>query len=386
MEGSVRKVGNHRYRLVFDAPPGVDGRRRQITRTITARTKGEAQARLRALIVEHGKSDPNGERTLAELVARWMRHTEPDLAARTIEDRRRTWRLHIEPALGDMPIGDVAAPHLNDLYAALREGRPVKQRDGTTKLVPYTPATIIKVHALLSGALGFAVEEGWISSNPASRARRPKQARIEPRIPDPGAVAATLLVADTRWPEFGVLVRLLARTGLRRGEVCALRWSDVDLDQGVIDVRRSIAAISGHLVEKTTKTSRPRRVSIGDGTVALLRRHRTTVAQKRLELGARVDGDSFVFPWTLDADRPMHPSTITHRWMACRDAAGAPTVRLHDLRHHSASHLVAEGTNLRTVMERHGWTSLATAQRYIHVVGAKDRAAADILERLDETS
>lgn len=371
MDGSVRKVGNHRYRLVFDAPAAPNGRRRQITRTITARTKAAAQNRLRELIVEHGTPDPNAAHTVAELVARWFRHTEPDLAARTIEDRRRTWRLHVEPDLGALAVGDVGPAHLNDLYAKLRDNKK-------------KPATIIKVHALISGAYRFAVEEGWVSANPAGRARRPKQPRTTPRIPDVPAVARTLTIADTKWPEFGVLVRLLAVTGLRRGEVCALRWSDIDLDDNVIHVRRAIAAVAGQIVEKTTKTDEPRRVSIGPATVAMLRRHRLTVAEKRLELGATITGDSYVFPWTLDGDRPMHPSTVTHRWMTCRDEAKAPTVRLHDLRHHSASQLVGASTDLRTVMERHGWTSLATAQRYIHVVEAKDRAAAEVLEQILE--
>jgi integrase len=370
MEGSVRKVGSHRWRLVFDGKPHADGRRRQVTRTVNARTKADALDQLRALMVEMGKTEPTEQRTVADLVARWMRHTESDLAARTLEDRHRTWRLHVEPAIGHLDAGDLSPAHLNDLYADLRARR-------------YKAATVIKVHALVSGAYRFAVEEGWVAANPAARARRPKQPKTAVRIPDLGAVAATLLEADLRWPEFGVLVRLLARTGLRRGEVCALRWSDVDLATGVIHVHRALAAISGQLVEKSTKTDEPRRLAIGPDTVAMLRRHRTAVATKRLELGASVTGDTYVFPWTLGGDHPMHPSTVTHRWMACRDAAGAPTVRLHDLRHHTASQLIAAGTDLRTVMERHGWTSLATAQRYIHVVEAKDRAAADVLERLD---
>lgn len=369
MEGSVRKVGSHRWRLVFDGKPHPDGRRRQVTRTVNARTKADALDQLRALMVEMGKTEPAEHRTVAELVARWMRHTEPDLAARTLEDRRRTWRLHIEPDLGHIDATELGPAHLNDLYAKLRDAGK-------------KPATIIKVHAFVSGAYRFAVEEGWVTTNPAARARRPKQPKTTPRIPDVGAVAATLLLADTKWPEFGTMCRLLALTGLRRGEVCALRWSDIDLDAGVIHVKRAIAAVSGQIVEKSTKTDEPRRVSIGKPTVAMLKKHRTAVAAKRLEVGATVTGDSYVFPWSLDADRPMHPSTVTHRWMACRDAAGAPTVRLHDLRHHTASQLIGAGTDLRTVMERHGWTSLATAQRYIHAVEAKDRAAADVLERV----
>lgn len=158
--------------------------------------------------------------------------------------------------------------------------------------------------------------------------------------------------------------------------------TDVDLDAGVIHVRRALAAVSGHLVEKATKSERPRRVGLGPAAVAMLRKHRIVVAEKRLGLGATVTGDSYVFPWMLSGDHPMHPSAVSHRWITCRNAVGAPTVRLHDLRHHTASQLIAAETDLRTLMERHGWTSLATAQRYIHAVEAKDRTAADVLERV----
>ena len=120
-------------------------------------------------------------------------------------------------------------------------------------------------------------------------------------------------------------------------------------------------------------------LGVPDVVVQILRRHRTAVAQKRLELGASVTGDSYVFPWTLDADRPTHPSTVTHRWMTCRDNAGAPTIRLHDLRHFNASTLIANGVDIATVQQRLGWSNLATAQRYIHAVDTKDRAAADVL-------
>lgn len=366
MRGSVRKVGTNRWRLVFDAP--TDGPRRQITRTITAKTKKLAEDELRQLMVRHGKTNPQDDRTLSELVDRWFKHTD-DLASTTIESRERVWRIRIQPTLGDKPAKTITTADINDLYAQLRDDA-------------YKPASIIKVHAFLSGVFTFAVREGTLDDNPVARARRPKQPRTEPRIPKLEAVAACLAEADRRWPEYGVLVRLLARTGMRRGEVCALRWNDVDLEGRVIHVRRSLAAAAGELVEKPTKTERPRDIAIGANTVAMLKRHRTTVRKKRLEVGAKVPRDGYVFPWTLDGDHPMHPSTVTHRWNTIRTAVGAPTVRLHDLRHHTASQLIAANTDLRTVMERHGWTSLATAQRYIHAVEAKDRDAANVLEEI----
>lgn len=366
MRGSVTRLTARSWRLRWDA--GIDpatGRRRQAGRTVRG-TKREAEAVLRQIL----GTDTHTERhTLAELVDAWFQLVEGDLSPKTVEDRRRIWRLHVRPALGSQHIDRIGAAQLDALYASMRRRH-------------YSPATVVKVHAFLRGAFGQAVKWGWLASNPAQRATPPKQPRTKVVVPDVEAIHRVLSLLDAEAPHFGALYRLGALTGMRRGELCALRWSDVDLEAGVLHVRRALVAVSGIKVEKPTKSDRVRRLAIGPEAVAVLRTHRAYVAEKRLSLGLGQDADGFVFPAVLDRDRPIHPSTVTHRWRAWCDRAGVSGLRLHDLRHHSASKLVAAGVDLRTVMERHGWSSLATTQRYVHAVEAKDREAAEVLERV----
>lgn len=386
MRGSITKRSDGVWRLRWDG--GIDpdtGRRRQQSRTVRG-TKKQAEAILNRIVGDPNNPHPEAH-TLAELVTAWFDLTEPDLSPTTMERRRGTWRLHVEKKLGNLPIGRIRAEHLDTLYSELRkEGKA---------------ATAIKVHSLLSGAFNQAVKWEWVASNPTRRATPPKQKKVRVKVPDVKVVALLLDAADQEFDDgFGILVRLDAMTGMRRGELCALRWRDVDLDNGVIHIRRNIVAVSptdadraaaaakghkrakGRLVEKDTKTQMSERdPAIGPKTVAMLRQHKTAMSRRLLELGVRLGGDSYVFPSNIHASRPLHPSVVTHRWLDLRRAHGVGLdLRLHDLRHHSASQLVAAGVDLRTVMERHGWTSLATAQRYVHAVEQKDRDAAVALE------
>ncbi|HVM07177.1 MAG TPA: site-specific integrase [Acidimicrobiales bacterium] len=368
MRGSVTRQSKTSWRLRWDG--GIDpetGRRRQFSKTVRG-TKKQAEAVLNRLLGDPDNPAPE-RHTLAELVDAWFELTEPDLSPKTIEERRRTWRLHIEPTLGSMPLAQIRAHQLDALYSALR-------KQGKTQ-------TAIKVHALLSGAFGQAVKWDWLASNPAARATPPRQPKVKVNVPNLDDVARAL-EACAAWADVGfdVLVRVMVLTGMRRGEACALRWADVDLENGSLHIHRSVVAVKGALIEKPTKTENDRRIAIGATAVALLAGHRLATAERLLKLGVGLGDGSYVFPADLDGTKPTHPSTVSHRWQrACR-RAGVSGIRLHDLRHQSASHLIADGRDLRTVMERHGWTSLATAQRYIHAVEQKDREAAEALERI----
>ena len=164
-------------------------------------------------------------------------------------------------------------------------------------------------------------------------------------------------------------------TGCRRGEACALRWSDIDLDRGEVAIRRSITLVGGELREKDTKTHASRRLAIDGATVALLRTHRRRQRELALAIGVHLADDAAMF---ADPEgRPWRPDVCTNRFGRLRARLGLDRVRLHDLRHFVATVLTDGGIPIGTVSTRLGHSQLSTTlDLYTHAVPATDQRAA----------
>ena len=186
--------------------------------------------------------------------------------------------------------------------------------------------------------------------------------------------------AEHRDPRLASLLMLAALTGMRRGELCALRWTDLDLTLGIVEVSRSVVVVSGGLAEKSTKTDRARKVALDAVGIALLTEYRSEVEEWAKEAGAKLAKDAFVFSPFVEASTPFRPDNVTSFFIRVRDAVGAPSVRLHDLRHFTATQLIGAGVDIRTVAERLGHTDPSLTLRvYAHVIEQRDRAAAEIM-------
>jgi integrase len=173
---------------------------------------------------------------------------------------------------------------------------------------------------------------------------------------------------------------LAALTGMRRGELCALRWTDLDLELGVVHVSRSVVVVPGGLAEKATKNGRSRRVALDPVAIALLEAHRARALHWAKELGAVIADDAFVFSPFVVATTPFRPDNVTSFFIRVRDAVGTPGVRLHDLRHFTATQLIGAGVDVRTVAGRLGHSDPSLTLRvYSHVIEERDRAAAAIM-------
>lgn len=353
------------------------GGSRYVTRTVRwqgtkTATKNEADRVLRALLDEldvgsHG--GPNA--TVAQLVARWRSHAEKDWSPTTRSARDSYLRNHILPALGDRKVREVRTADIDDLYKALRaKGLSV--------------ATIRRsVHTILRTAFGEAVRWRWITYNPVLDAKPPKRGGDLPDLHPPTDADLDRLLALAVETNLDLLafIAIAADTGARRGEVCALRWSKVDLDVGEVLIDKAIVLDDGVPVEKDTKTHQARRLALSSECVGILRAHRVRVLERAMAQGAKVRADGYLFSPAADLTgvSPWRPDGATSRFMRLRDRAGLPNVRLHDLRHALATDMLAAGVDPRTVMGRGGWSSLQILTRYSHFVAAKDREAADQL-------
>ncbi len=230
------------------------------------------------------------------------------------------------------------------------------------------PATVRQAHALLRAALNQAERWGLVGRNVAKLASPPSMPQREQHPPSADQVKALMAAAHDIDPLLGVYVRLVAATGIRRGEACAIRWSDLSADGTTLTVARSHVALPGIRVDQPTKTRSTRPILLDDDTVTILRsaRNRHTA-----------NDDGYVFTSDSGAT-PWRPDSMTARWARVRRQAGVTeTVRLHDLRHWQATQLLDAGVPVPSVAARLGHANgTTTLSIYAHRTPRADRAAA----------
>lgn len=236
-----------------------------------------------------------------------------------------------------------------------------------------------QLHAILRAALQQAVREEVLPRNVARLVVVPTGPRHEVH-PLTVAEARTLLsnaAGDRLYPLWAVALAI----GLRRGEALGLRWCDIDLDAGTLQVRQTLQRVSGGLVFLPPKTERSRRsVPLPAVAVTALREHRRAMAAEALRGGRMLSGEGLVF--TTAIGTPLEPRNVTRAFTSLLTRAGLRHVRLHDLRHTCATLLLAQGVPARVVMDTLGHSAIAvTMNTYSHVLPSLQREAA---ERMDE--
>ena len=237
------------------------------------------------------------------------------------------------------------------------------------------------VHRVLRKALNDAVLWGLLVRSPLLGVKPPRHEAPEMRAWTPDEARRFLdAVDDDRLYALWVLV---LATGMRRGELAGLRWVDVDLDAGVLAVRRSRVSVSYLVHESDPKTRSSRRtISLDTRVIAVLRAHRRLQLEERLAWGAAWTDTGYVF--TREDGYPLHPERITVLFGRLVESCGLSRVRLHDLRHSSASLILAAGVHPKIVSERLGHSSTSiTLDLYSHVIpGLQEEAAAKLGEMI----
>jgi integrase len=275
------------------------------------------------------------------------------------------------PRIGALEPRQIAPKHVTDLYAELLTDGGLDERRGkalSARTVNYTGKVLTRV-------LDDAVRLGYLNTNPAKLVERPKAREVEMKVWS-ASESRTFLghVANDRLYPLWVLY---LTSGLRRGEALGLRWQDIDLDAGRLAVRRTLVAVGGKPAFSTPKTERSRRVvALDEGTVAVLRAHRTRQLEERLAIGPGYQDDGLVFCTVSGA--VLHPDNVTNTFDRQVKAAKLPRIRLHDLRHTAATLLLEAGVPLKVVSERFGHSSIAiTGDLYQHVTEHMQTDAAE---------
>ena len=202
----------------------------------------------------------------------------------------------------------------------------------------------LKIKPALSGALQQAVVWGWRSDNPARSATPPAQAKAEVAPPEARQAVKLIETATTEDPELGLFLMLAVMLASRRGELCSLRWTDVDFDHGEVLIDSGVIYVPGRplIDQDRTKYYTKRRVAVGPATLELLRAHRVEQAKVALAAGVPLAPDAYVFSHQPDGSKPIRPDGVSHRFAKLAQRLGV-RCRLHDLRHFMVTHLVAAG-------------------------------------------
>jgi integrase len=316
-------------------------------------------------------ADGHDQMTVAELLARWQDLRAAEWSPTTTNEHAGTVRRWITPYIGDVSVVDLRRARIEEFYAKVA-------RTGSKDGGPLSATSVRKIHTVLHAGLEDAVALELIAGNPSTKARRPKVTKHDARVPSLTEIRRAIDLAD---PDMATLIRVAIATGARRGELVALRWSDVDEDNATLHVQRSIVKLPGRpFEEKRTKTGAAAVLAIDAGTVEVLRAHRRRRQEQWLQLGrGRVRQSDWLW-FDTDLRSPMPPDRVTYRWRVLADRAGLDGVRLHDLRHAAATHMVAAGIDIRTVAGRLRHASPAmTLDVYAGRDLGADRAAANTI-------
>jgi len=352
-----------------------NGRRRQRRETVHG-TKAEAHRRLRDLLreVEAGGYVGDNRLTVRELATRWLAAKEHRVAAKTHAFYASHVRLYIAPALGSLRAAQLRPAHVETSISAWSHGKRNDRERGAL-----SPRTVAHVFNTVRTMLRWGARMGLVVRNAADSVEPPRFERKEMQVLDPDGVARLLRAAQGT--ELQAIIAVAIGTGLRRGELLALRWSDVDLDARRLNVRRSLESYKGVTRTKPPKTARSARtIALPPFVVDVLRNEQ--VRQRELLRPHTVKrNDDWVF--TRADGTSWEPGAFSLAFARFIKGAKLPHVRFHDLRHSFGTLALASGVDLQTVSRALGHESTAITSRiYLHAIEALQEDAATRIDAL----
>jgi integrase len=337
------------------------------------KTRQEVAQKLTAALKakQDGLPLPSERQTVRTFLAHWLETVRPSLRPSTWTRYALDVNSKAIPNLGTLPLGKLGAAHLQRLYA---------QRLAAGD----SPKTVVHLHAVLHRALAHAAQWDMVVRNVADLVSRPRVPKREMTTLNADQVSAFFDALDGERLE--ALYVLAVSTGMREGELLALRWQDVDLNAASLQVRATLTWGTGgafSLSEPKTKSSQ-RQILLTSMEVEKLRQHRRLQAEERLRLGSAWEDLSLVF--ANEVGRPILPQNLVRRsFRRILDRAGLPHVRFHDLRHTAATLLLGRGVHAKIVSEMLGHSQIGiTLDTYSHVLPTMQKDAVRAREGIQQ--
>lgn len=314
--------------------------------------------------LEQGTWVANSRQTIAEYLDYWLEHVHKGtIAVTTYQDYREMIHLHIIPALGHIQIQKLTMKQVQMLCSALQE-----------KL---SPGRVKNIHALLHAAIDHAVKEGLVARNVSEGVQLPRSEDKERVVLNLEQADQLLKATSNQWLKVALAVAVT--TGLRRGEIVSLKWSDLDLERRHLQVRRNLVEIRGYgLLEKGPKTTTSRRkIILPFFVVELLKEYKAN--QEKIRQAADRDWIEKNLVFCAENGDYLKPHRLSRAFKRSLDAANLPYMRLHDLRHSAFTILLAMGVPAKVVQEIAGHSHISTTLgTYGHVIPGMHEEAMNI--------
>ena len=367
-EGSVRqrKDGRWEGRVVI----GYDEKGLPKTKNVLAKTKRECQEKLKQLreTVARPTDKVRPEMPFGEWLDFWYQnYVKPQIRPTTQANYETKIYQHIIPELGKIPLNQLSKKDLQQFYARMKTGGRLIRTEQFGKGL--SDSMVRGLHATCRSALEKAVQEGLLRTNPAVGCKLPPKRGREMQVLGREELQRFLIQAQAEGCYELFLLDLC--TGLRRGELLALQWDDLDFKTGTLTVNKQVYEVKGQLQMSVPKTRASiRKLVLPPGVVEVLRQYRETVDSR------------WMFPSPVKEDMPMTPGAVRRRLQIILERAGCKRIRFHDLRHTFATMSLENGMDVKTLSAMLGHVSAATTlDIYTHVTGDMQSEAAAKIDR-----
>lgn len=333
-----------------------------------SQTQSEARAKLKAMLkqIDDGFSLSGSRATLESFLRHWLSIARSGLRPRSVVQYQHVIDHHVVPAIGAIRLADLRPDHIQQLYSRKLEAG-------------ISPGTIRLIHAVLHRAFVQAVKWGLVARNPLASVEKPRQPREEMKVWT--IQEAQAFLSAMREHRLYALFHLAITTGLRRGELLGLKWTDLDGDH--LQVQRQLQRVPGQgLVLSEPKSGAGRRsIALARVNLVALQQRAERQQLERLFVGDDWRETGLVFT-TLHGD-PLDPDDLSRDFKKIIQEVGLPVIRFHDMRHTAATIMLAQGIHPKVVQERLGHSSIdMTMDTYSHVLQNMQRAAADRIDEL----
>jgi integrase len=363
-----------RWYVVFDVGRTSSGKRKQKWHGGFLTRKEAEVARAKLVVDVHDGSYVEPTKVTVEdwIIQRWIPSMKTQLKASTFDSYQRNLNNHVIPTLGQLPLTAITSNRLNNFYASLLQTGNKRGGGLSAKTVRY-------IHTTLHKAFSDARNEGLLRTNPAELAKPPRlhaSARKEMNVWDTETLRKFLnLTVDDR---LGSAWHVLAMTGMRRGELMGLRWSDIDFDRKRIIIRHTLVSVAYQIIESTPKNHQTRIIDIDESTVEVLKKQELNQNREKMAWATDYSDSGIVF--CREDGTPIHPDSLSQSFERAIKRARVPRIRLHDLRHTHATLAMHAGVPIKVISERLGHESPSfTMKQYAHVLPTMQAEAASLI-------
>lgn len=374
MAGHFQDRGNGSYLLVYHVGYDANGKRIRKTRTVKCKNNSEARIKLAKFVTEITTGEyvaPSNTKLKTYAEKQYIKSIERNLAPSTVELYQSLLNNYTYQHLGHYPLEKITHSHIGEYIQVLED-------------LNFSSSTIQKHHNLLNGLFKLAVRNEVITANPMDKVDKVSVTHEEGDIYDNNEINALInLLNKEDNTQMSLLVKLAVTTGMRRGEILALQWDDVDFNSNTINVRHSLSYTKDHGYQirqpKTDKSIRT--ISVSNKLMNELKKHKLIKSTERLEASELWEGGKRFFVFSSTFGKPLYPSVPSRYFRRFLDRTGFKKIRFHDLRHTHVNYLIGKGASIADVSKRLGHSSIAiTVDVYGHLDRERDEALANMFD------